>query len=50
MSETTDDDFKHYLAQRVIPDLQQEGFDTSLKQDNKDDYITLTIQRKQHYY
>ncbi len=50
MAETTDDDFKHYLTQRVIPDLQDAGFDSSLEYDTEDDYITLTIQRKQHYY
>ena len=50
MTEPTDDDFKHYLAQRVIPDLQQEGFDSTLEQDTEDDQITLTIQRTQRYY
>ena len=50
MTGHTDDDFTHYLTQRVIPDLQQEGFDSTLEQDNEDDYITLTIQRNQRYY
>lgn len=50
MTEAADDDFKHYLTQRVIPDLTHAGFDSTLEHDNEDDYITLTIQRNQQYY
>lgn len=46
----TNDDFKHYITQRVIPDLKHEGFDSSLESDHDDDYVTLTIQRKHRYY
>lgn len=44
----TDKDFKHYLTQRVIPDLQDAGFDSSLGSDEEDD-VTLTIQRRKYY-
>jgi hypothetical protein len=50
MIERADDDFKHYLTQRVIPDLKHDGFESSLEHDAEDDYITLTIHRKQQYY
>lgn len=50
MAEATDDDFKQYLTQRVIPDLKHAGFDSSLEHDNEEHYITLTIQRNQQYY
>ena len=46
----TDDDFEHYIIQRIIPDLQQEGFDSSLDDAGDDDYVTLTIQRRHRYY
>jgi hypothetical protein len=45
----TDQDFTHYLTKRVIPDLQKAGFDSTLKSDEEDD-VTLTIQRRKHYY
>jgi hypothetical protein len=45
----TDQDFTHYLTKRVIPDLQDAGFDSSLKYDESDD-VTLTIQRRKQYY
>ena len=46
----TDDDLEHYIIQRISPDLQQEGFDSSLEHEDEDDYITLTIHRRQRYY
>jgi hypothetical protein len=48
--ELTNDDLKHYITQQIIPDLQHAGFDTSLESDHDDDYVTLTIQCKHHYY
>lgn len=49
MIEQPNDDLKHYITQQVIPDLQDAGFDSSLESD-QEDYFTLTIQRKHHYY
>lgn len=46
----TDEGFKHYIIQRVIPELKEEGFDTSLESDGEDDYVTLTIRRWHRYY
>ena len=46
----TDHELKHYLTKRVIPDLQNAGFDSSLESDNDEDYMKLTIQRKHNYY
>lgn len=46
----TDQDLKHYLTKRVIPDLQDSGFDSSLESDGDDNYVTLTIQRNHRYY
>lgn len=46
----TDKDLKHYIIQRVIPDLKEEGFDSSLESDDEDDYVTLNIQRRHRYY
>ena len=46
----TDHDLKHYLAKRVIPDLEDAGFDSSLESTSDDDYPTLTIQRNNRYY
>jgi hypothetical protein len=43
-----DHDLKHYLTKRVIPDLQDAGFDSTLEADEDD--VTLTIQRRKHYY
>ena len=48
MSGMTDQDFKHYLTKRVIPDLQDVGFDSSLEADEEDD-VTLTIHRRKYY-
>jgi hypothetical protein len=48
--ELTNDDLKRYIAQQIIPDLKQEGFDTSLESDHDDNYLTLTIQRRYRYY
>ena len=50
MIKMTEQDLKHYLTQRVIPELQHEGFDSSLDSDRDDDSVTLTIQRNHHYY
>jgi hypothetical protein len=41
---------EHYIIQRIIPDLQHAGFDTSINDDDEDGYMTLTIQRRQRYY
>jgi hypothetical protein len=49
VDDVTNEDMEHYLTQRVIPDLQDAGFDSSLES-AEDDYVTLTIQRRQHYY
>ena len=46
----TDKDLKHYIIQRIIPDLKEEGFDTSLESDGEDDYVILTIHRRHRYY
>lgn len=44
------DDMEQYIAERIIPDLKQEGFESSLEHDENDDYVTLTVQRKHRYY
>lgn len=44
----TDQDLKRYLTKRVIPDLQDAGFDSTLESDEEDD-VTLTIQRRKYY-
>ena len=45
----TNDDMEEYITERIIPDLKQEGFESSLES-GEDDYVTLTIQRKKQYY
>jgi hypothetical protein len=45
----TNEDMEHYLTHRVIPDLQDAGFDSALET-AEEDYVTLIIQRRQHYY
>jgi hypothetical protein len=47
----TNEDMEHYLTHRVIPDLQDAGFDSALET-AEEDYVTLTITRarRQHYY
>jgi hypothetical protein len=49
VDDVTDEQMEHYLTQRVIPDLQDAGFDASLES-TEDDYATLTIQRRNRYY
>jgi hypothetical protein len=49
VNDVTNEQMEHYLTHRVIPDLQDAGFDASLKSAEEDD-VTLTIQRRQHYY
>ena len=44
----TDHDLARYLTKRVIPDLQDAGFDSSLESDEEDD-VTLTIHRRKYY-
>jgi hypothetical protein len=44
----TDQDFKHYLTKRVIPDLKDAGFDSAIESDEDHD-VTLTIQRRKYY-
>jgi len=50
MVKTLDDIAQHPIMQQLIHALQHEGFESSIECKHNDPYITLTIQRKHHYY